>query len=71
MMKLRMMIAAWIVENDCSGPWLLRLLAHLTDKGVAPDIAIEAMTGFVDDALRTTRRILRPVPASPHDDARI
>lgn len=71
MLNLRMMIAAWIVENECNGPWLTRLFIHMTDQGVEPEVAIKAMTGFVDDAIRTTRQTFQPAPASPPGGAPI
>jgi hypothetical protein len=58
-MSARDLILAWIRQNGKQEYWLLDLFRHLTDRGVPPDAAIDAMERFVEEVIETKRRASR------------
>lgn len=50
-MNARDLILSWIRKNGSRERWLLDLFHHLTDHGIPPDAAIDAMERFADEVI--------------------
>jgi hypothetical protein len=50
-MTPRELILLWVGENGFDIGWLLRVYLHLIDSSVAPDDAIAALDGFINDII--------------------
>jgi hypothetical protein len=68
-MSERDLILTWVREHGRQQCWTLDLFRHLTDSGVPPRAAIEAMEQFVEDVITIkAAQIARRQPLFPTDD---